>query len=148
MANCKVKTRKKPGTEQIPAELIKAVDRTFRSEIHTLIYCIWNEDEFPEVWKESITVPIYKKGDKADCINYRGILLLSATYKMLPHILLSRLTPYAKELIGDHQRGFRRNRSATDHTVGFHLILEKYVNKMKQCFSYLHNSRKFMIHLV
>jgi len=30
----------------------------------------------PEDWKESIVVPIYKKGDKTVNTNYRGILLL------------------------------------------------------------------------
>ena len=30
------------------------------------------------------------------------------------NILLSRLTPYADEIIGDHQCGFRRNRSTAD----------------------------------
>jgi hypothetical protein len=40
------------------------------------------------------------------------VLLLRA----LPNILLSRLIPYADEIIGDYQRGFRRNRSTTtDH---------------------------------
>jgi len=58
------------------------------------------------VWKESITVPIYKKGDKTDCSNYIGISNLSATYKILSNILLSRLSPYAEEIIGDHQCGF------------------------------------------
>jgi len=101
------------------------VSRTNRSEIHTLINFIWNKEEFPEDWKESITVPIYKKGDKTECINYRGISLLSTTYKILSNILLSKLTPHAKEIIGDHQQGFRRNSSTTDHTIGFHLILEK-----------------------
>jgi hypothetical protein len=51
-------------------------------------------------------VPIYKKGDKTDCSNYRGISLFSTTYKILLSILLSRLTPYAEEIIGDHQSGF------------------------------------------
>jgi len=36
-------------------------------------------------------------------------------YKMSSNILLSRLTPYAEEIIGDHQCEFRRNRSTTDH---------------------------------
>jgi hypothetical protein len=64
----------------------------------------WNKEELPEEWKESIIVPIYKKGNKADCSNYRGISLLSSTYKILSNILLSRLTAYAEEIIGDHQR--------------------------------------------
>ena len=39
--------------------------------------------------------------------------------------MLSRLTPYAKEIIGDHQCGFRRNRSTIDHIFCIHQILEK-----------------------
>ena len=40
---------------------------------------------------------------------------MQTTYKILSHILLSRLTSSAVEIIGDHQCGFRRNRSTTDH---------------------------------
>ena len=46
-------------------------------------------------------------------------------YKILSNILLSRLIPYAKEIIGDHQCGFRRNRSTIDHTFCIRKILEK-----------------------
>jgi hypothetical protein len=60
----------------------------------------------PEKWKESIIVPIYKEGDKTDYINYRGISLFPTMYKILSNFLLSRLTPIAEEIIGDHECGF------------------------------------------
>jgi hypothetical protein len=94
------------------------------SEIHKLITLIWNKEELPHQWKESI-VPIHKKCDKTDCSNYRGISLLSTSYKIVSDILLSRLIPYVDEIIGDHQCGFRRNRSTTDRILYIRQILEK-----------------------
>jgi len=68
----KLKSNKSPGIDQIPAELIKAGGRTICLEIHKLITSIWKKKEMPEGWKESIILPIHKKGDKTDCNNYRG----------------------------------------------------------------------------
>jgi hypothetical protein len=62
----KLKSHKSPGIDQIPAELIKAGSRTIRCAIHKLIIAIWNYEELPEEWKESIIVLIHKKGDKTD----------------------------------------------------------------------------------
>jgi len=50
---------------------------------------------------------------------------LQTTYQILSNILLSRLIPYGKEIIGDHQCGFRRNRSTIDHIFCIYQILEK-----------------------
>jgi len=50
---------------------------------------------------------------------------LQTTYNVLSNILLSRLIPYAEEIIGDHQCGFRRNKSATDHIFCIRQTLEK-----------------------
>jgi hypothetical protein len=41
----------------------------------------------PDEWKQSIIVSIQKKGDKTDCSHYRGISLLSTSYKILSNIL-------------------------------------------------------------
>jgi hypothetical protein len=79
----------------------------------------------------SITVPIYK-ADKWDWSNYNGTSLLSLTFKMLSNILLSRLTPYADEIIRDHQCGLRHN-SITDHIFCTCQILDKRVRQ----YSYL-----------
>jgi hypothetical protein len=79
----------------------------------------------PDQWKESIIIPVHKKGDKTDCSNYRAISLLSTSYKILSKIHLSRLSPYVDEIIGDHQCWFRRNRSTTDQIFCIRQILEK-----------------------
>ena len=63
----KLKGHKSPGIDQIPVELIKVVGRTLCLEIHKLITSIWEKEKLPEEWKESIIVPIHKKGDKTDC---------------------------------------------------------------------------------
>jgi len=110
----KLKTHKSPRIDQIPAELIKAGGRKICFEIHKLIISIWNEEELPEEWKESIIVPIYKKGDKTDCLIIEAYHL-PTMYKILSNNLLSSLTAYAEEIIGDHQCGFQCSRSTTDH---------------------------------
>ena len=55
----KLKSHKSPGIDQIPAELIKEGGRIIRHEIHKLIISIWNKEELPEEWKESIIIPTY-----------------------------------------------------------------------------------------
>ena len=83
-----------------------------------------------------IIVLIYKD-DKTGCSNYRGISLLATTYKILSSILLSRLTPYAEEVIGIINVGF----NATDKLLIIYSALVKYLrrngNTMKQCISSL-----------
>jgi hypothetical protein len=118
----RMKRYKSPGVEQIPAELIQAGEEILLSEIHKLIKLIWNKEELPHQWKESIVVPIHKKGDKTDRSNYRGISLLSTSYKILSNIL-ARLNPYGDEIIQDHQCGFRSN--MTDQIFCIRQILKK-----------------------
>jgi hypothetical protein len=57
----KLRSYKSPGSDNIPAELIKAGDETLCSEIHKIICSTWNKEELPQQWKESIIVPIHKK---------------------------------------------------------------------------------------
>ena len=80
----KLKSHKSPGIDQIPAELIKAGGRTIYLEIHKLIISIWKKENLPEEWKESIIVPIHKKGDKTECNNYRGISFCQPLTKFHP----------------------------------------------------------------
>jgi hypothetical protein len=113
IAIAKLKKYKSPGSDQNPAELIQARGEILLSEIHKLINSVWNKEELSDQWKESIIVLIQKRGVIKLTNNYRGISLLSTSYKMLSNILLSSLVPYIDEVIGDHQCEFRPNRSNT-----------------------------------
>jgi hypothetical protein len=132
----KLKRYKSPGVDEISAELIKVEGEILRSEIHNLIKLIWNKEELPHQWKESIRVPIHKKGDRTDCSNYR----------ILSTIFLAWITPYADEITGDHQCGFQCNRS-TDQIFYIRQMLEKNGSILVQYISYLEISRKPTIQL-
>ena len=81
----KLKSHKSPDIDQIPAELIKSGGKTIRCEIPKFIISITNKEELPEEWKESIIVPIYKKGDKTDCSNYRDITFVNYVQNFVQH---------------------------------------------------------------
>jgi len=86
----KLKSHKSPGIDQITAELIKAGGRTIFLEIYNLITSIWKKEKLPKKWKESIIMPIHKKGDKTDHNHRRSLSVLPTTKKCLSKILLSR----------------------------------------------------------
>jgi hypothetical protein len=80
----KLNTHKLPGIDQIPAELIETGGRIIWSEIHKLTSSVLKKEELPEEWKESVILPLYRKGDKTGCSNYRGISLLKLHTKLYP----------------------------------------------------------------
>jgi cytochrome b len=54
------------------AELIQAGGETLLSEIHKLINSVWNKEELPDQWKESIIVPVHKRVIKLTVIIILG----------------------------------------------------------------------------
>jgi len=83
----KLKTNKAAGTDNIAGELIKHGGRTLKQEIYKLICNIWNSETVPDQWNERIICPIYKKGDRLSCNNYRPIILLNIAYKIYAILL-------------------------------------------------------------
>jgi hypothetical protein len=57
----------------------------------------WDEGITPGEWNKSIICPIYKKGDKTDCKNYRGIALMPHAAKVYERILEKRLREIVKD---------------------------------------------------
>ena len=106
------------GEDQIPAEFWRAVfaENTAGSRwLVDLCQQCWEGRCMPHEWQVSRVACIFKKGDLAECFNYRPISLLSAGYKIFAAVLLNRLRDGgAEDRIWPTQFGFRR-RHGTEH---------------------------------
>jgi hypothetical protein len=130
----KLKKYKSPGSDQIPAELIQAGGEILVSVIHKLITSIWNKEELPDQWKESIIVQIIKMGDKTN--NYHGISLLSS-YKTLSNMFLSQLSPYILKLSQTISVDFDITNQLLIRFSAFIRYWDKSGSTMRQYISYL-----------
>ena len=64
----------------------------------------------PPSFLEALVIPLRKKGDLADALDYRPISLLQTSYKIFAKVLATRLQRLLPLLIGDSQQGFVRGR--------------------------------------
>jgi len=120
-----LKESRAPGEDLITAELIKYGGRKLWTNIHQLIKTIWETEQMPQEWRTAIISPIYKRGDKLDCHNYRAISLWNVSYKIFTNLLAKNIEPYVEEILGGYQGGFRKGRSTTDQIFCLRMILEK-----------------------
>ena len=65
-----------------------------RTILHKLIQACWQSSSIPSSWKRSLTVLIYKKGDKNDPANFRPITLQPVLYKVLASVIRDRIYAY------------------------------------------------------
>ena len=79
----------------------------------------------PEDWKVGEIVPLPKKGNLADCNNWRGVTLLSVPGKAFCLMILNRIKESVDDLVREEQAGFRANRSCSDQIFTLRRILEK-----------------------
>ena len=121
-----VKDGKAPGRDGIPSEIWKHGGPKMTNCLYKLIHKVWEVQKVPQDWKDASIVPIFKKGDKKDCSNYRGISLLSIVGKIFSRILLNRLnTHITPNVLPESQCGFRSGRSTIDMVFCLRQIQEK-----------------------
>lgn len=109
-----LKNNKSGGENGIVAELLKVGTDVILDRLHQLVLRVWKEERMPKDWKTAILCPIYKKGDRSICNNYRGIALLDVCYKIFAQIIKERLNLYSTKELGEYQGGFRKGRSTVD----------------------------------
>ena len=114
IAKCvrKLKNNKTGGSDGIVGELLKYGGSGMVDLLEQLLSVIWQEEIVPRQWRDGLIVNIFKKGDREDPGNYRGITLLSVVGKVFCKILNNRLVQCLDKegALHEGQAGFRLNR--------------------------------------
>jgi Reverse transcriptase (RNA-dependent DNA polymerase) len=110
-----LKNGKAPGSDGIPAEIIKASRSILIPELHELLCLCCESGYVPQDMRDASIVTLYKnKGNRSDCNSYRGISLLSIVGKIFARVALPRLQVVASRVYPESQCGFRSGRSTID----------------------------------
>ena len=94
----KLKNNKTGGSDGLVGELLKYGGSGMVDLLQQLFSVIWREEIVPPQWREGLIVNLFKKGDKEDPGNYRGITLLSVVGKVFCKMLNDRLVKHLDEL--------------------------------------------------
>ena len=126
----KMKNGKAVGPDGIPVEAWKALEEEGVDILWMLMKKIMDSETIPEIWRESLLIPIFKeKGDIQCCENYRGIKLMSHTLKLFERIMDGRLRQQV--FISRQQLGFMRGIGTVDGIFTLRQIMEKHRERQK-----------------
>ena len=67
----------------IPVELFQILKDDAVKVLHSRCQQIWNTRQWPQDWKRSVCIPIWKKGNAKECSNYHTIALISHASKVM-----------------------------------------------------------------
>ena len=131
-ALAKMKFGKRGGDDDVTVELVRFGGETLKLTIFQVVSDMWKEASEAEAgheadkWcassKSGVCIPMFKnKGSRSDKSNYRNLVMLSVSAKLVARIVASRLTTW----IPEEQNGFRPHRGIDDVQQFIRRVLEE-----------------------
>ena len=106
-----ITTNKASGCDGSPVELFQILKDDAVKVLHSICQQIWKTQQWPQDWKRSVFIPIQKKVNPNECLNYCTIALISHASKVMLKILQARFQQYVnRKKIQIVQTGFRQGR--------------------------------------
>ena len=112
--------------------------------LEQLFSVVWREELVPRQWREGLIVNLFKKGDKEDPGNYRGITLLSVVGKVFCKVLNNRLVERLDRggVLHEGQAGFRVNRSCMDNVFTLNELVQGRLRENKRTYAFFLDVQK------
>ena len=120
-----ITTNKASGGDGIPVELFQILKDDAVKVLHSICQQIWKIQQWPQDQKRSASIPISKKYNAKECLNYRTIALISQASKIKLKILQTKLQQYVNCDLPDVQAAFRKGRGTRDQIANICQIMEK-----------------------
>ena len=131
----KIKCGKAGGVCDIRGEMLKAGGEVTVQWLTAIFNVVWRTGVTPKEWRRAIIIPVYKKGNKRVCKNYRGISLLSVPGKVLGKILNDRMRSITEGRIMEEQVGFRPGRGCMENVFVIRQLAEKMLERGKRLYA-------------
>ncbi|CAB4019988.1 Hypothetical predicted protein [Paramuricea clavata] len=100
---------KAAGLDKISARLLCDCSDLIADSICAIFNCSINFGTFPNEWKCSKVIPLFKKGERRDLNNYRPISIIPVVAKVFERIIYDQVYAYLMDnnLLSNCQSGFR-----------------------------------------
>ena len=130
----RMKNNKAVGVDEVPIELLNYYEtEEVGKQIRMIMNNALNSGNVESILKDVRIKVLFKKGDKKDMNNYRGISLISHGGKLLERLIQNRLYEYVEEIgfLPESQNGFRQNRSTIDSLFVSKMLTSNAIAKKK-----------------
>ena len=113
-----LKSGKSNGPNSIPTWVLKSLTDVFSHPLSYIFNLSLMQGIFPDAFKLAKVIPVFKKGQRNECSNYRPISLLSNLGKLLEKVVHRQLYNFLdhENLLYDLQFGFRL-KTSTNHAL-------------------------------
>ena len=94
----------------IPVELFQILKDDPVIVPHSICQQIWKTQQWPQDWKRLVLIPMPKKGNAKECLNYCTIAVISQASRLMLKTVQARPLQYVNHELPDVQAGFRKCR--------------------------------------
>ncbi|XP_008482128.1 craniofacial development protein 2-like [Diaphorina citri] len=120
-----LKGKKAYGKDEIPAELLHALDEEMKDVLYVIIKEMYEKGEIPEDFKQSRMVMLPKKTNSRKCSDFRTLSILSHASKILTTIVKKRIEDKIDANLDNDQFGFRHGRGTREAILALRLVAEE-----------------------